>query len=524
MPEAIFLSDMNVWGEFGGVRYVGPYALASQLNQNGYQSTVIDFFTYKENFLDYLSDFLSEKTLFLGFSSTFLSVPIPYLTPRHTRKERISSYLTGELQFSEEAEFTQWFAQLKQLLNAKAPNCKLLLGGARAVNSFFKPNIYKVFDHIILGSADKTILEYANHLKYKTPLKITDVVGLNLVDSSADNLNKTCPPTLWTKEFAVQKNEALPIEIARGCVFNCKFCNYDKKESFKKESDNLKQELIYNYEHFGTQSYHFCDDCFNDHPKKVEAVCNTIKSLPFKIEWLSYARVDVAVKFPHTLEMMIESGARSLFFGLESFNTVVARNAGKGTPTEKVKEFLLEFNKKYSNECLLEGSFITGLPGETEESLQETERWLLENPVLDFISIGSLNIRPYYSKLDKKVFDYADYARDPQKYGFTKISFNPHYWENSTMNSTTAEYWANRIKLSYMAIRPNGAVKCTFQYTHLRSLGFSKDEIFKMARSNQSKIEMQKISKLFSGRLENYFLDLRKANLPHDANPMSIDL
>src|SRR5690606_35918718 len=141
----------------------------------------------------------------------------------------------------------------------------------------------------------------------------------------------------------------------------------------------LKTEFVRNYENFGTTVYHFCDDCFNDSRAKVESVCNVIGQLPFKIEWISYARVDLAIRAPETLEMMIESGVKGLYFGVESFNSVVAKNAGKGVPSEQVKQFLLDFKSKYKNQCLLQASFISGLPGETVESFNETGDWLVSH-------------------------------------------------------------------------------------------------------------------------------------------------
>lgn len=188
------------------------------------------------------------------------------------------------------------------------------------------------------------------------------------------------------------------------------------------------------------------------------------------------------MKFPETMRMMIESGAKGLYFGLESFNQSVAIKAGKGTPTDKVKSFLLDFHKKYSNDCLLEGSFIVGLPGETIESQKETARWIIENPVLDFLTKGPLGIMPYVQSFDKILFDYAEYSRNPEKYGFTEIDYNRRFWSHETFNSITADAMATQIKSEWNKIKNIQKIKTIWLYPHLKSLGYSKEEIFLMAK------------------------------------------
>lgn len=47
----------------------------------------------------------------------------------------------------------------------------------------------------------------------------------------------------------------------------------------------------------------------------------------------------------------------------------------------------------------------------------------MENDVLDFLTFGPLGIMPYTENFDNVVLGYADYSRNPAKYGFTKIEF-----------------------------------------------------------------------------------------------------
>ncbi len=474
------MSDSNLWGELGNIRYMGPYALAGSLREAGISTTIIDFFTRIPDFFRYIEDFLTEETLVVGISSTFLAPASFSYSKLKQRSDGPALFYSGDLWFDHGHELDTWLSKLKELMKVKSPRAKLVLGGAKSQYALFKEGPYKNFDYIVLGPADRTLVRLVETIEFDQQPLVKTIRTANVLDNSIDVNNKFCPPSILIKEDSIPMGEAMPIEISRGCVFNCKFCHYDKKESFKKDLSVLKAELIHNYENFNTQFYSFCDDCFNDHPRKVEEVCNLFLSLPFKIEWAAYARVDVAVKFPHTADLMVEAGARGLYWGLESFNHVVARNAGKGTPTDKVQAFLVDFHSKYKNICLMEGSFVTGLPGETDQSLQELEEWLLKNPVLHLVTVGALNLMPYNASLDKAVIDYAEYSRDPKKYGFEEIRFAPPYWRHQTMDLPKAKDWAERIGSSYRKVRSRGIFKSIWAYPHVRGLGFSQEDSIRL--------------------------------------------
>ena len=233
-----------------------------------------------------------------------------------------------------------------------------------------------------------------------------------------------------------------------------------------------------------------------------------IMQLPFKIEWISYARVDVAIKFPETLQLMIDSGARGLFFGLESFNDKAARGAGKGMPSQKVKEFLIEFKNKFSDQCLVNACFICGLPGETIESQKATFDWVCENNVIDFAFFNALVLDYYEKEMDGVFYDYAEYSRNPEKYGFRNVKFSgdTQYWEHDTMNRHQAEelayegmvQWWNHGKDTYM--------DSIWSYTIMKSLGFQWKEITQMSRNPLQKSYWEERTKgLFEKHLEKYW-------------------
>jgi len=490
MKKIIILSDVNLNVPPGTNRYIAPYLLSAYAKKMDIKTIVVDYFLSIDGLVDYISNILDNDVILLGISSTLLSKKISAeYGKKLMRTERSNNYYGGYLWTETSQELYDITLKIKEKLTEKSPSAKLILGGAKtmfvlrgAKNQNFQL-AYQNFDLICLGLGDKTFPKILESLIKNTHLDVFEIGKLKFLKTDSDQEINMVPRTEWNDYDAIHHNESLPIEISRGCLYNCKFCYYDKKSSITKDVELLKEEFIYNYENFGTTVYNFCDDCFNDTKIKVELICNTILSLPFKIEWVSYARVDLAVKFPETFDLMIESGCRGLCFGLESFNYDAVRKAGKGVHPDKIKKFMIDTYNKYKNDCIFQASFISGLPLETEKSQIDTIEWLLEHKILDFASFGMLNIANYDSTLDDLYYDYADYSKNPQKYGFKTINFNPYFWEHETMNSSQAKDLAIYSNNKWGEKYPS-CIRSIWNYPALRTLGISHNEILELSRNS----------------------------------------
>jgi radical SAM superfamily enzyme YgiQ (UPF0313 family) len=109
--------------------------------------------------------------------------------------------------------------------NSKA---KIVYGGART--PFHLADKY--IDYYVLGYADVSAVALTNYLKtndssYLTHCEDLDVGGgiAKLIDSAKYSEPKMSELTTrwWSKHYNVLPGEGLPIELARGCIFKCKF-------------------------------------------------------------------------------------------------------------------------------------------------------------------------------------------------------------------------------------------------------------------------------------------------------------
>ena len=115
----------------------------------------------------------------------------------------------------------------------------------------------------------------------------------------------------------ILKGETLPIEVSRGCIFKCKFCafplNGKSKLDYLRDPILIKEELQYNYEKYGTTHYFLSDDTFNDSTTKVEQIHKVVTSLPFKIKFTTYLRLDLLHAHQEQISMLEEMGLASPF-------------------------------------------------------------------------------------------------------------------------------------------------------------------------------------------------------------------
>lgn len=487
MAQVIIISDVTRSGdEFGVSRSIGPYVLASKLRSAGFSTLVIDKFVTRPSLKNILTQAIGPETLLVGVSSTFLSLTLSQeeLSVTHTQ-----DYYSGYLWCRTREELQEFLADVRALINTRssgAKGAKIALGGAKAILGLQQSDMRTLFDFYVVGKAESFIVELVSQLHEDREIPFRYFEGTPyLHEMSYGATTETIETISWEKSDAIQPGEGLPLEIAKGCLYNCKFCHFEKQGSIRQTAENLREQLTRNFELFGTTTYHFCDDCFNDTRGKVESICSVILALPFKIDWVSYARVDVAVKFPETLDMMVESGGRGFYWGLESFDHKVGRSIGKGTDPELVKAMLIRLKEQYGDRVLSTGSFIVGLPGETEESVWRTNQWILESRVLDDVAYSVLGLRPYSERLDKAVVDYADFSRHPEKYGFKSISFAPNYWAHQTMDLPYAiELKARLLRNLYNNGMMKSFAQSIFQYPYFRSLGLTHDDVVALYRNH----------------------------------------
>lgn len=452
-------------------RAAGAYRLATELRKAGYTVQVIDHLLLLglNRTLKLLDKFVGSETLFVGFSTTFMNVNEDYIRTKSNRfsyEDKLSkSRFLNSMRYASvglpiiDAELKS----IKDKIKTINPKAKLVLGGARIVTQDF---FQSYFDAYIFGYADATIVEYAKFLEEKKPFfqskKLKNGALLVDYDLEAKTFNFSDSKIEYHESDKILSEEVLPIEIARGCIFKCKFCafrlNGKGKFDYMKSQDILYEEFLTNYEKFGTTHYLFCDDTYNDSIQKLEYIAKIVQRLPFKIQYTAYIRHDLIARFPDMADLLKESGLKSALFGIETLNPSAGKIIGKGLSKEKTRNVLqwLRDDKGWKNNIMMSSGFIAGLPTETPETVTAWAEELLDFSFpLDSFILNYLQIKESEgesSTINKNYKPLSEFDKNYKAYGYwfdpSKSAgwINEHWqYEDASKLGTEISIYAHRV-------------------------------------------------------------------------------
>lgn len=158
------------------------------------------------------------------------------------------------------------------------------------------------------------------------------------------------------------------ILTARGCPYNCSFCNAPFKNSYRARSvDNVLDEFEYiQGELPEVKEVMIEDETFPARKKRTLEFCSGLRERGIKLHWSCNARVNTDYE---TLRAMKLAGCRLLCVGFETPTQLALDSVRKGT----TKELQLGFMEKARQLGLLvNGCFMLGLPGDSVESIRDT--------------------------------------------------------------------------------------------------------------------------------------------------------
>jgi lipoate synthase len=391
MQALIFADNKYQQHRMGILRAPGAHRIATHLRNHGLDTEVVDF--YLDWTLDELKlvidTYLSKPTLFVGFSCSLMF------------------------------DGTDNFKNIRDYIRATNPDVKIVIGGYGTTQKGFDGA-----DFYLEGYSEYAILALVEHLKDNTqPIKydLDEYNNKVIYTKELYPVNKlTSLDIKYIPSDFIKHNEVLSLETARGCIFKCKFCSFQllgkSKLDYLRDADEIRNEIVNNYTNYGTTHYIVTEDTFNDTDQKVDMLYNIAMSLPFKLKFMGYVRADLLAAKPHNIDKMVEMGFTSMHFGIETFNDHAGQIIGKGMPSAKLKETLVNLKKKYP-EVYINGTFIVGLPGETEQDIQDTANWILDSKTIDFWTFNPLMI----PKKNKLIYS-SEFTDNYLMYGYSKMT------------------------------------------------------------------------------------------------------
>ena len=467
--QVILFTDVADTPGYG--KYAGTYKLATEIRNAGYTCQVVDLFSYYtypqlEKIID---KFCTSETILIGFSCTLM-------------EKRIGSYGNSNSTVNNFGRPDSEVASILERAKSKYPKIKTVVGGARVNLDSGWPFI----DYVVVNKGDIAIIRLIEHILYDKNLPAVKTSPCVVIDGSSEEYfysqeQFAGSSIIYQPQDIIIPRECIPIEVARGCVFKCAYCHFDligkKIGDWQKDAEVLRNGMIRNYELYGTTHYMFSDELINESMPKMKMVYDVIMSLPFKITYTSYARLDLIWRFPEMRDMLLESGAVSIAFGIETMNEAAGKKIGKGLGGTRVKEALAHCAETWQGKVVTSSQFIVGLPGEDRNSVLNTLDYLVSDECkLDMFGFLPLFIR---SAEDGRATSLID--KDPKKYGYTLIKNEP--WQGQQMNFTEACALVTEL---YKDPRLQKKVKFSAAtwMGRILNIGYTIDDVFNIIKNN----------------------------------------
>ncbi|MCP4167795.1 MAG: radical SAM protein [Chloroflexi bacterium] len=159
------------------------------------------------------------------------------------------------------------------------------------------------------------------------------------------------------------------IVTSRGCPAGCTYCikHVSYQNSVRLRSPQLIVEELQILSDMGIHNVHMYADLFTVNREQVMALCEGILDAKLTVHWTCNSRVDYVDEA--MLKLMGRAGCHLISWGIESANEQILKRARKGYRKAQAALALT-----WAHEAGVKnwGYFIIGLPGESEESIQET--------------------------------------------------------------------------------------------------------------------------------------------------------
>jgi len=438
---------------------IGAYKVAHSLRKNGYSCIVVNHLSNwtKIELKELLNTLVGDGTFMVGFSTTFLRDVQIDRDP--TKPTPPLPDITNDTVFPQGKEFEDEIINYIHTLN---PSIKISAGGAKVNVNYTNKNV----DYVFIGYSESSVVNLANHLTKKTTLlnSSKNIWGRIIIDDRlAKSYDFANEDMIW-EDVDVVNYKTLSIEIGRGCIFKCKFCDYPlngkKKLDFVKQIDIIKEELTRNYEQFGIKQYYIVDDTFNDHVEKLVDLRTAIQQLSFQPTFWGYHRLDLLCAHPETVQILYDIGVRAMYFGIETLYEETGKIIGKRHDRQRHIDMIRHIKTKYPN-VTLHGSFILGLPGEPIDSFYKTFDTVFSGEML----LDSWRFQGFEVSNTKQLTFNSEFALNMEKYGITDCGTESTDRYINWKNEYTNVHDVRRISEEFMVqSRASGKLKISGEY------------------------------------------------------------
>jgi len=297
---------------------------------------------------------------------------------------------------------------------------------------------FNAFDIAIIGEGEHTLIELLSLLENENA-DLSTVAGLSI--RHGDGIIQTSPRepiadldtlplpawdalTCLTNPYRMSivgttSDHSTAIVTSRGCPGRCAFCDTSVfGRGFRAFSANYVLKMIDTLVNdYNIEDLLIYDDNFVTNHKRLRQICEGLIERK-SISWSCCARVNMVN--PEMLSLMRQAGCWQIEYGIESGSPTILKKMCKEINLDQARQALT-----WTREAgiLTRGNFIFGYLGETEETLEESLRFLLAAD-LDYFQQTFLTPFPG-TEVYQQAADWGTFDADWQTMSNWAINFIP---------------------------------------------------------------------------------------------------
>lgn len=346
----------------------------------------------------------------------------------------------------------------------------IIIGGVHITALPGEMRKYPFFDFAVIGEGEETLLELVKKIE-KGQTDFEKVLGLAFLKKTRLVLTPPRPYIKNLDKLPMPAFDLLPpiskyhpspgmyrklpmtmVITSRGCPGQCIFCyravfgNVYRARSPKNVVDEV-ETLVKKY---GVREIRFCDDLFTFNEDRVMAICQELRRRKLKISWSCNGRANFITK--RMLKAMKTAGCWQVAYGIESGNQEILNRTKKGLTLETIRN-AVHITRQAGLET--RGFFILGLPGENEQTLQQTIDFAKELHLSD--ALFSILIPYPGTEIAQKASKFGKVNRDFRNYHH-QTTQNPPFIPHALSAKQILDYYrkAQReffLRPSYLAAK-----------------------------------------------------------------------
>ena len=261
---------------------------------------------------------------------------------------------------------------------ARRKNIPVIMGGPHV--TFQADEALEYSDFVIRGEGEKALMRFIDVWESNGDYRTVPNLSFKQQGQTIHNPLSPLNPNLDVnpipdfslysgKADIISKNKSIPVQISRGCPFNCSFCSvtpiFGKKYRFR-SVENVMDELR-EYRHKGKTIF-FYDDNFAANPRHTRRLLKAMIRENFHFRWSAQVRADVT-RDPELIKLMKKAGCHTLYIGFESINPLSLKAMNKNQKVEDISRAIRILQK---HRIHIHGMFVLGFDQDNRETVKKT--------------------------------------------------------------------------------------------------------------------------------------------------------